>query len=158
MYMKKLLVLSLSLFITVSVVAETTIAKESVLKEKTEMSLLQKIENWYDQNMNYATITILMTIESSVIPFPSEIVVPPAAYIASQPDSHLNIYLVVLFATIGALLGAIINYFGAIYLGRPIVYRFARSKLGHIFLLSEEKILKARLSLKNGKKCSIMEK
>lgn len=143
MYMKKLLVLSLSLFITVSVVAETTIAKESVLKEKTEMSLLQKIENWYDQNMNYATITILMTIESSVIPFPSEIVVPPAAYIASQPDSHLNIYLVVLFATIGALLGAIINYFGAIYLGRPIVYRFARSKLGHIFLLSEEKILKA---------------
>lgn len=141
--MKKLLVLSLSLFITVSVVAETTIAKESVLKEKTEMSLLQKIENWYDQNMNYATITILMTIESSVIPFPSEIVVPPAAYIASQPDSHLNIYLVVLFATIGALLGAIINYFGAIYLGRPIVYRFARSKLGHIFLLSEEKILKA---------------
>ncbi|HZJ80331.1 MAG TPA: DedA family protein [Dysgonamonadaceae bacterium] len=95
--------------------------------------------------MNYTTITILMTVESSVIPFPSEIVVPPAAYIASQPDSHLNIYLVVLFATIGALLGAIINYFGAIYLGRPIVYKFARSKLGHLFLLSEEKVMKAEL-------------
>lgn len=143
MYMKKLLTLAIYLFITIAVVAESTTAKEVVFEEKTESSLLQKIENWYDQNMNYATITILMTIESSVIPFPSEIVVPPAAYIASQPDSHLNIYLVVLFATIGALLGAIINYFGAIYLGRPIVYRFARSKLGHIFLLSEEKILKA---------------
>lgn len=141
--MKKLLTLAIYLFITIAVVAESTTAKEVVFEEKTESSLLQKIENWYDQNMNYATITILMTIESSVIPFPSEIVVPPAAYIASQPDSHLNIYLVVLFATIGALLGAIINYFGAIYLGRPIVYRFARSKLGHIFLLSEEKILKA---------------
>lgn len=146
--MKKLLILTLSLFFVMAMVAQTETAevvKHLPLEEKTELSLLQKVENWYSNNMSYTTITILMTVESSFIPFPSEIVVPPAAYIASQPGSHLNIYMVVLFATIGALLGALINYFGAIYLGRPIVYRFAKSKLGHMFLLSQDKVMKAEL-------------
>lgn len=146
--MKKLLILTLSLFFVMAMVAQTETAevvKQLPLEEKTELSLLQKVENWYSNNMSYTTITILMTVESSFIPFPSEIVVPPAAYIASQPDSHLNIYMVVFFATIGALLGALINYFGAIYLGRPIVYRFAKSKLGHMFLLSQDKVMKAEL-------------
>ena len=134
--MKKILILTLSLFFAIALVAQTTEINQQQLpiENNTELSLLQKVENWYSQNMSYTTITILMTVESSFIPFPSEIVVPPAAYIASQPGSHLNIYLVVLFATIGALLGALINYFGAIYLGRPIVYKFANSKLGHMFL------------------------
>lgn len=145
--MKKLLILTLSLFFAISIIAQTAEINEQQLafEDPTELSLLQKVENWYAENMNYTTITILMTVESSFIPFPSEIVVPPAAYIASQPDSHLNIYLVVLFATFGALIGALINYFGAIYLGRPIVYRFTRSKLGHLFLLSEDKVMKAEL-------------
>ncbi len=146
--MKKLIIITLSLFFAIVLVAqpETTVVVEQLsFEDNTELSLLQKVENWYSENMNYTTITILMTIESSVIPFPSEVVVPPAAYIASQPGSHLNIYLVVLFATIGALLGALINYYGAIYLGRPIVYKFARSKMGHMFLLSQEKVMKAEL-------------
>ena len=143
--MKKLIILTLSLFIAIVVFAETANTKEIVVEEKTEQSVLQKIEAWYSQNMNYGTIMVLMSVESSVIPFPSEIVVPPAAYIASQPDSHLNIYLVVLFATIGGVLGALINYYGAIYLGRPIIYKFAKSKMGHILLLSEEKIHKAEV-------------
>ena len=145
--MKKLLILTLSLFFAITIVAQNTeiIQQQLPIEENTELSLLQKVENWYSDNMNYTTITLLMTIESSVIPFPSEIVVPPAAYIASQPDSHLNIYLVVFFATVGALLGALINYYGAIYLGRPIVYKFANSKLGHMFLLSEDKVMKAEL-------------
>ena len=143
--MKKLFILALSLFIAIAVIAESNVTKELVLEEQTNFSLLQKVEQWYENNMNYATITVLMTIESSFIPFPSEIVVPPAAYIASQPGSHLNIFLVVLFATIGAVLGALINYYLAIYLGRPIVYRFADSKLGHIFLLSKEKVIKAEI-------------
>ena len=145
--MKKLLILTLSLFFAITLLTQTTETNEQQLpiEDNTELSLLQKVENWYSQNMSYTTITILMTVESSFIPFPSEIVVPPAAYIASQPGSHLNIYLVVLFATIGALLGALINYFGAIYLGRPIVYKFANSKLGHMFLLSEDKVMKAEL-------------
>ena len=68
-----------------------------------------QIFQWFQTHLNYWTIMLLMTIESSFIPFPSEIVVPPAAYFAMQEGSHLNIYLVVLFATIGALFGAMIN-------------------------------------------------
>ncbi len=143
--MKKLSILFLTLFIATVVFAQTTDSSNVIVPEKTEQSLLQKIEVWYDQNMSYATITILMTVESSFIPFPSEIVVPPAAYIASQPGSHLNIFLVVLFATIGAMLGALINYFLAIYLGRPLIYKFADSRMGHLFLLSKEKIMEAEI-------------
>ncbi len=143
--MKKLIILALSLFLTTAIFAQTVDTQEVVFEEKTEQTLLQKIEEWYSQNMNYATITVLMTIESSFIPFPSEIVVPPAAYIASQPDSNMNIYFVVLFATIGAVIGALINYFLAIYLGRPIVYKFADSKLGHMLLLSKDKIENAEV-------------
>ncbi|HNY44625.1 MAG TPA: DedA family protein [Bacteroidales bacterium] len=104
--------------------------------------------------MNYTTITLLMTIESSFIPFPSEIVIPPAAYIASDPESDLNIFLVVLFGTIGALIGAYINYFLALWLGRPIVYKFADSRLGRFFLLSKEKVVKAETYFNNHGKTS----
>ncbi|MFV0470756.1 MAG: DedA family protein [Paludibacteraceae bacterium] len=93
--------------------------------------------------MNYASITALMTVESSFIPFPSELVVPPAAYVASKPESKLNLFLVVIFATLGSLLGAYINYFLALWLGRPIVHKLADSKWGKIMLLSSEKVQKA---------------
>lgn len=93
-------------------------------------------------NLNYWTITILMAIESSFIPFPSEVVIPPAAWKAAQ-GSELNIFLVILFATIGACIGALINYFLALWLGRPIVYRFADSKFGRMCLLNQEKVVHA---------------
>jgi len=108
-----------------------------------DLSIVQKVEHWYEQNMNYYTITLLMTVESSFIPFPSEVVIPPAAYIASKEGSDLNIFLVILFGTLGALLGAYINYALAYYLGRPILHKFADSKIGHLLLLSSEKIQKA---------------
>ena len=95
---------------------------------------------WCLNNLNYWTITLLMTIESSFIPFPSEVVVPPAAYKAANGNGELNVYLVVLFATIGANMGALINYFLAYFVGRPIVYRFANSRLGHICLINDEKV------------------
>lgn len=104
------------------------------------LSIIQKVEKWYENNMDYGSITLLMTIESSFIPFPSEVVIPPAAYIASKPDSHLNIFLVVLFGTLGALIGAYINYFLALWLGRPVMYKLADSKIGKLLLLSSEKI------------------
>ncbi|MDR0427579.1 MAG: DedA family protein [Dysgonamonadaceae bacterium] len=104
--------------------------------------------------MNYSTITLLMIVESSFIPFPSEIVIPPAAYIASKPDSPLNIILVVAFGTIGALIGALINYFLAMWLGRIIIYKFADSKVGHLFLLNSEKIKKAENYFNNHGKIS----
>lgn len=94
---------------------------------------------WCLDHLNYWTITLLMTIESSFIPFPSEVVVPPAAYKAAVGDS-MNVYLVVLCATLGADLGALINYFLAKWLGRPIVYKFANSRFGHMCLIDEAKV------------------
>ncbi len=113
------------------------------LQNPEKKSIIEKVENWYENNMNYGSITLLMTIESSFIPFPSEVVIPPAAYIASKPDSKLNIFLVVLFGTLGALFGAYINYFLALWLGRPLMYKLADSRVGKMLLLSSEKIQKA---------------
>ncbi len=89
-------------------------------------------------NLNYGTILFLMLIESTVIPFPSEVVVAPAAYHAAA--GYQNVFLVVLFATIGADLGAAINYAAAYYLGRPLIYKFARSRWGKMCLINEEKV------------------
>lgn len=97
---------------------------------------------WCLDHLNYWTITLLMTIESSFIPFPSEVVVPPAAYHAAS-NSEMNVVLIVLFATLGAITGALINYFISLWIGKPLVYRFADSKLGHMLLLSGEKVNKA---------------
>lgn len=99
---------------------------------------------WCLDHLNYWTITLLMAIESSFIPFPSEVVVPPAAYKAAVGD-ELNVYLVVLFATIGANIGALINYFLAYWLGRPIVYKFANSRFGHMCLIDEAKVKHAEM-------------
>lgn len=95
---------------------------------------------WCLNHLNYWTITLLMTIESSFIPFPSEVVVPPAAYKAASENSDLNVFLVVLFATIGANIGALINYYLAYFVGRPIVYKFANSRFGHMCLIDEAKV------------------
>lgn len=97
---------------------------------------------WCLDHLNYWTITLLMTIESSFIPFPSEVVVPPAAYHAAS-NGEMNVVLIILFATLGAIAGALINYFISLWIGKPLVYRFADSKLGHMLLLSGEKVNKA---------------
>ncbi len=97
---------------------------------------------WCLDHLNYWTITLLMTIESSFIPFPSEVVVPPAAYHAAS-NGEMNVVLIILFATLGAITGALINYFLSLWIGKPLVYRFADSKLGHMLLLSGEKVNKA---------------
>ena len=94
---------------------------------------------WCLEHLNYWVITLLMAIESSFIPFPSEVVVPPAAYLAANGDD-LNVFLVVVCATVGALIGALVNYLLALHLGRPIVYRFANSRLGHMCLIDQEKV------------------
>ena len=98
---------------------------------------------WCLEHLNYWTITLLMTIESSFIPFPSEVVVPPAAWLAADPASGMNVYLVVVFATLGAMLGAVINYYLAMWLGRPIIYKFANSRFGHMCLIDEPAVKKA---------------
>ena len=118
---------------------------------------------WCLENLNqYWVIILLMAIESSFIPFPSEIVIIPAAYLTTAtamaaatatagavamtaPTSDLNVYLIVLFGTIGAIIGALINYGLSIWIGRPLVYKFANSRVGHMCLISEEKVQKAEV-------------
>ena len=115
------------------------------------MSLVDQVITWYSAHMNYASITALMAVESSFIPFPSEVVIPPAAFVAGQPESvlcatgnyTLDVLIIVLFGTLGAMIGAIINYGLSVWLGRIIIYKFADSRLGHLCLLSSEKIQKA---------------
>lgn len=98
---------------------------------------------WILNNLSYWVVVVFMAIESSFIPFPSEVVVPPAAWKAMDPDSGMSFVLVILFATLGADLGALINYYLAKWLGRPVVYRFADSRLGHMCLIDRAKVEKA---------------
>jgi len=92
-------------------------------------------------NLNYGTILFLMLLESTVIPVPSEFVVTPAAYHAAS--GQLDVWLVILFATIGADMGATINYVVAYFVGRPVIYSFANSKWGKMCLLNQEKVEKS---------------
>jgi len=89
--------------------------------------------------LNYWVIFLLMAIESSFIPFPSELVMPPAAWLAAT-EGNLNIFLVILAGTLGADLGAIINYYLARYLGRPLIYKIADSRFGHLLLITKKKV------------------
>ena len=115
------------------------------------MSLVDNIIAWYSAHMNYASITALMTVESSFIPFPSEVVIPPAVYVAGDQASTLcatgtypvDVLIIVFFGTLGAVIGAVINYALSVWLGRLIIYKFADSKVGHLLLLSSEKLEKA---------------
>ena len=95
---------------------------------------------WILDNLNHWVVTLFMAIESSFIPFPSEVVVPPAAWKAMDPNSGMSFILVIVFATIGADLGALINYYLAKWVGRPIIYRFADSRIGHMCLIDRQKV------------------
>ncbi len=114
------------------------------------MELIQTVVDWYMANLNYFTIAFLMIIESSFIPFPSEVVIPFAAYKAAEGD--LNVFLVVIAGTVGALIGALVNYYLAKYLGRPLVYKFSDSTIGKMLLLSKDKVVHAEeYFIRNGK-------
>ena len=105
-------------------------------------SFIRRVTDWYMNNINYYTITLLMTVESSFIPFPSEVVLPPAAWKAAH-TGELNLILIFLCAMFGAITGALINYFLSISLGRVVVYKLADTKLAHLLLINREKIEKA---------------
>ena len=114
------------------------------------MAFFQTLFDWYMANLNYFTIALLMLIESTFLPLPSEVVIPFAAYKAGQGE--LNVFIVVISGTIGALSGSLINYTLAYYLGRPLVYKFADSKLGKMCLLTKGKVMHAEeYFIRNGK-------
>ena len=97
---------------------------------------------WFVENASYLFVFVFMIIESSFIPFPSEVVVPPAAYLAAT-RGDMNVFAVVLVATAGAIIGALINYYLSLWIGRPLVYAFADSRVGHALLINREKVDKA---------------
>ena len=127
-------------------------AQTQPVEPQEKESATGRVISWYNDHLNYGTITLLMTVESSFIPFPSEVIVPPAAYQACDsdnaalyvtPSKFVNVLLVIVFATLGALIGALINYVLSLLLGRPIIYWFADSKVGHMLLLDSAKVQKA---------------
>lgn len=97
--------------------------------------------------LNYGWVFFLMLLESTVIPVPSELVVAPAAYNAASGD--LNFWLVIVAATLGADVGATINYLAGYFLGRPVIYRFANSRWGKMCLLSQAKVEKSETYFNN---------
>ncbi len=92
------------------------------------------------QQWGYWGVVVLMAMESSIIPVPSEIVVPPAAIVATYPDAEMSFWGVVLAGTVGSYLGSCVMYFMALLLGRPFMYRF-----GKYFLMPPHKIEKAEV-------------
>lgn len=130
-----------TLLVVAAAVVTVTHAPASATPSTGELS--RDVYFWFKDHMSYAALVLLMAIESSIVPLPSEVVVPPAAYFALQHNSDLNIIMVIVMATIGAFLGSVINYGLSVLLGRPIIYAFADSKVGHLLRLSSEKLDKA---------------
>jgi membrane protein DedA with SNARE-associated domain len=114
--------------------------------------LFKTLAAWYMAHLNYGTIVLLMALESTFVPVPSEIIIPPAAWMAADPASGLNLGLVILFGTIGCVIGALFNYYLAYFLGRKIIYALADSKYARIFLIKRDSIEKAEnYFLKHGR-------
>jgi len=95
----------------------------------------------YMENITYPTVLFLMTLESTFLPVPSELVVPPAAWKAAQGE--MNIFLVILFSTAGCIFGALINYFLAKYLGRKIIYSLVDTRIAHMLFINREHMEKS---------------
>ncbi|MDR3606313.1 MAG: DedA family protein [Oligoflexia bacterium] len=89
------------------------------------------VEHW-----GYWGVFALMALESTVVPVPSEVVIPPAAFWASQSQGGMSFFGVILIGTAGSYLGSIINYWVSRWVGQPVVNRY-----GKYFLLSREKLL-----------------
>src|SRR5664279_119129 len=88
---------------------------------------------WYMAHINYGTLVVMMAIERSFLPLPSEFIIPPEAWKAAQ--GLLNPFLIILAGTFCSLLGAMFNYLLALTLGRPIIYKLADTRLAHMMMI-----------------------
>ena len=117
--------------------------------------IFDQIINWYMAHITYWTIFLLMAVESSFIPFPSEIVIPPAAYKAASGD--MNVFLVVLVGTLGAIAGGLFNYYLAKWLGKKLLMKFADTRLAHLMLIDQSSIEKSEAYFrKHGKSSTLI--
>ena len=106
---------------------------------------MHELINWLVMTigaLGYPGIFILMAMESSVIPLPSELVMPPAGYLAQQGQMHMAV--AILCGTAGSLVGAYANYLAAHYLGRPLILKY-----GKYVWITEEKFAKVETFFKN---------
>lgn len=148
-----IIILLATLFVASPAFAQDTViqsqvpAAETVSADTAHSGWVMYLVNMYKKHMNYWTTGALMAVESSFIPFPSEVVVPPAVFFSLEEDNEIDMlwWLIILVGTMGALIGAYINYFLSMWLGRPIIYKFANSKLGHLLQLSQEKVERAEV-------------
>lgn len=90
------------------------------------------------QDFGYIGVGLLMAMESSIIPVPSEIVVPPAAIMATLPNAEMSFWGVVIAGTVGSYLGSLVMYYCGLYLGRPFFHKY-----GKYFLMPPHKVEKA---------------
>jgi len=117
--------------------------------------IFDQIISWYMAHITYWTIFLLMAVESSFIPFPSEIVIPPAAYKAASGD--MNVFLVVLVGTLGAIVGGLFNYYLAKWLGKKLLMKFANTRLAHLMLIDQSSIEKSEVYFrKHGKSSTLI--
>jgi membrane protein DedA with SNARE-associated domain len=84
------------------------------------------IQAWFEfvRDWGYLGVALLMAAESSIVPVPSEVVMPPAAYWASQ--GHMSFWGVVLAGTVGSWVGSALSYWLALWVGRPLIMRFGK--------------------------------
>ena len=86
--------------------------------------------------IGYPGIVALMALESSILPVPSELVMPPAGYWAAK--GQMSFPVVLLCGVLGSIIGALANYYGAQLIGRPLIQRY-----GKYVLLSEKNLLRS---------------
>ena len=106
--------------------------------------LILNLTNGALDNLNYGWIVLFMAIESSFIPFPSEVVMIPAAYMAAE-TGEMTYPMIILAGTFGALIGAMVNYLLSLTQGRAVIYAFANSRFGHMCLIDADKVRQAEL-------------
>lgn len=99
---------------------------------------LGSLIEWGMTHLTYWVVFILMVMENSVFPLPAELIVTPAAYNAA--NGLMSIPWLVVITTLGSTVGAIINYYLSLYIGRPAIHRFADSRVGRFFMLSSKKM------------------
>jgi membrane protein DedA with SNARE-associated domain len=100
--------------------------------------MFKPIIDWYMATLKtggYPLIALLMAIESSVVPLPSEVIIPPAAHLANTNQIPLSLWLIVVAGTVGSWIGATVMYWAARWAGRPLVMRY-----GRFVMISPEKV------------------
>ena len=117
--------------------------------------LFQQVLTWYMEHITYWSVFLLMAIESTIIPFPSELVIPPAAFKAA--NGEMNIFLIIFSGSMGAVGGSMINYYLAKWLGNTLLIKFVNTRLAHMLMIDQAALDKTeKYFLKHGKTSTLI--